>query len=185
MGATDVHKAMPWLTLRLAPATTPHAAKQVSSEPAMQNPSAEQLRVADVMARDFEFIEPQASVQDAAILMGEIEVGALPVGTAHHIIGVITDRDLLYRVVARGRDPRVISVQEVASRPVLSCSPDDTLRAAMDTMATNYVRRLLVIDRSGTAVGWLTLADVARHLLVSDDALQMSLQALTDGPDTC
>jgi CBS domain-containing protein len=55
----------------------------------------------------------------------------------------------------------------------------------MDTMATNYVRRLLVIDRSGTAVGWLTLADVARHLLVSDDALQMSLQALTDGPDTC
>ncbi len=144
--------------------------------------SAEHLRVADVMARDVEFIEPQASVQDAAILMGEIEVGALPVGSADHLVGIVTDRDLLYRVVARGRDPTDVAVQEVASRPVLSCDPGDSLRAALDIMGTNYVRRLPVIDGNRKVVGWLTLADISRHLLVSDDALQVSLQALTEGP---
>jgi CBS domain-containing protein len=143
--------------------------------------SAEQLRVADVMARDVEFIEPQASAQDAAVLMGEIEVGALPVGSADHLVGIVTDRDLLYRVVARGRDPTAVAVQEVASRPVLSCDPGDSLRVALDIMGTNYVRRLPVVDGNRKVVGWLTLADISRHLLVHDDALQVSLQALTEG----
>ncbi|GJD86894.1 Inosine-5'-monophosphate dehydrogenase [Methylobacterium hispanicum] len=147
----------------------------------MPNLSAENLRVADVMARDVEFIEPHASAQAAAVLMGEIEVGALPVGSADRIVGIVTDRDLLYRVVARGRDPAAVSVQEVASRPVLACSPGDTLRAAMDVMVANYVRRLPVLDGSRRVVGWLTLADIARHLLVNDDALQVSLLTLTEG----
>lgn len=142
---------------------------------------AEHLRVADVMARDVEFIEPQASAQAAAVLMGEIEVGALPVGSAAHCVGIVTDRDLLYRVVARGRDPTSVSVQDVASRPVLSCAPDDTLRAALDVMGANYVRRLPVLDGNRRVVGWLTLADVARHLLVNDDALQVSLRDRLEG----
>ena len=90
-------------------------------------------------------------------------------------------RDLLYRVVARGRDPTDVAVQEVASRPVLSCDPGDSLRAALDIMGTNYVRRLPVVDGNRKVVGWLTLADISRHLLVHDDALQVSLQALTEG----
>ncbi|MGU3667232.1 CBS domain-containing protein [Methylobacterium sp. A49B] len=147
----------------------------------MSNLSAEHIRVADVMARDVEFIEPQSSTQAAAILMGEIEVGALPVGSADHLVGIVTDRDLLYRVVARGRDPTAVTVQEVASRPVLSCDPGDSLRMALDIMGTNYVRRLPVIDGSRKVVGWLTLADISRHLLVNDDAMQVSLQALTEG----
>lgn len=146
----------------------------------MQKVSANSLRVVDVMSRDVEFIEPLASAQDAAILMGEIEVGALPVGSAERLDGIVTDRDLLYRVVARGRDPTTVSVQEVASRPVLSCRQEDTLRAAMDLMVVNYVRRLPVVDPSGTVVGWLTLADISRHLLVEDSALQSALQALTE-----
>src|SRR4051812_44635347 len=145
--------------------------------------SAERLRVVDVMSRDVEFIEPQASAQDAAILMGEIEVGALPVGAADRLDGIVTDRDLLYRVVARGREPRWLSVREVASRPALSCGPEDPRRTAMDLMVANYVRRLPVVDGAGTVVGWLTLADISRHLLVEDDALQSALQALTEGPE--
>ncbi len=153
------------------------------AESLMPNLSAEHLRVADVMAHDVEFIEPQASVQEAAVLMGEIEVGALPVGSADHCIGIVTDRDLLYRVVARGRDPTSVTVQDVASRPVLSCKPDDTLRSALDVMGANYVRRLPVLDGNDRVVGWLTLADVARHLLVNDDELQVSLQDRLDGTE--
>ena len=84
-------------------------------------------------------------------------------------------------MVARGRDPTAVAVQEVASRPVLSCDPGDSLRVALDIMGTNYVRRLPVVDGNRKVVGWLTLADISRHLLVSDDALQVSLQALTEG----
>lgn len=145
--------------------------------------SAEHLRVVDVMSRDVEFIEPHASVQDAAILMGEIEVGALPVGTPERLDGIVTDRDLLYRVVARGRDPSTVSVKEVASRPVLTCGPESSLRVAMDLMVANYVRRLPVVDGAGAVVGWLTLADISRHLLVEDAALQSVLQALTEGSE--
>jgi CBS domain-containing protein len=147
----------------------------------MSKLSAERIRVADVMARDVEFIAPQASVQDAAVLMGEIEVGAVPVGQADQLEGIVTDRDILYRVVARGRDPRALAVQEIVSRPVLSCRSDQTLRAAMDLMAANYIRRLPVLDADGRVVGWITLADIARRLLVDDDGLQMALQALTEG----
>lgn len=138
-------------------------------------------RVGDVMSTDVEFIAPDATVQDAAILMGEIEVGALPVGSAERLDGILTDRDVLYRLVARGRDPSAVTVREIMSRPVVSCRPEDTLRSAMDAMAANHLRRLPVVGDGGAVRGWITLADVARRLLVGSDALQASLQGLTEG----
>lgn len=138
------------------------------------------MRVNDVMSRDVEFITPDASVQDAAELMGEIEVGALPVGSAARLDGVITDRDILYRVVARGLDPVATRVRDVLSRPVITCRPNDTLQAAMDLMAANHVRRLPVQDDAGAITGWITLADISRRLLVEDVPLQQALKHLTE-----
>jgi len=138
------------------------------------------VNVADVMSQGVEYVEPSASVQEAAELMGEIDVGALPVGDAAHLDGVVTDRDILYRVVARGLDPAATTVRSVASRPVVVCRDDDTLQAAMDLMAANHVRRLPVADRAGRVVGWITLADVARRLLVENVAMQAALRALTE-----
>ncbi len=138
-------------------------------------------RVQDVMSTDVEFIAPDATVQDAAILMGEIEVGALPVGSAERLDGVVTDRDILYRLVARGREPATVTVREIMSRPVVSCRPEDTLRAAMDAMAANHLRRLPVVGDGGAVRGWITLADIARRLLVGGDTLQASLHTLTEG----
>jgi len=138
------------------------------------------VNVADVMSQGVEYVEPSASVQEAAELMGEIDVGALPVGDAAHLDGVVTDRDILYRVVARGLDPAATTVRSVASRPVGVCRHDDTQHAAMDLMAANHVRRLPVADRAGRVVGWITLADVARRLLVENVAMQAALRALTE-----
>ena len=58
------------------------------------------MKVSDLMAAHVEFLESDATVQDAAALMGELDVSALPIGTAVDLRGVITDRDILYRVVA-------------------------------------------------------------------------------------
>ena len=141
------------------------------------------MRVEDVMSTDVEFIEASATTREAAELMGELEVGALPVGSVDGVEGIVTDRDILYRLVARGLDPSTVPVREVASRPVIFCRATDTLQAAMDLMAANHIRRMPVRSEAGGIVGWLTLADLARKLLVDGTALQNSLRALTEAED--
>ena len=112
------------------------------------------MRVAEIMSREVEFIAPDASVQQAAELMGELEVGALPVGDAANLHGVVTDRDILYRVVAAGRDPVTTRVGEVTSHPIIGCAEDDTVQAAMDLMAAHHIRRLAVRDPAGSEMCW-------------------------------
>jgi CBS domain-containing protein len=138
------------------------------------------MKVADLMTRHVEFVEPDATVQDAAALMGELDVSALPIGTAEDLKGIITDRDILYRLVAEGKDPRRTSVLQIASKVIFNCRPDDALTTAMDLMASQNVRRLPVMDEAQRVVGWLTLSDLSRHLLVESEVVQNALHALPE-----
>jgi CBS domain-containing protein len=140
----------------------------------------QKLRVADIMARTIEFIAPDASVQAAAVLMGEIDVGALPVGTAEDLQGIVTDRDILFRVVAEGRDSGRTRVREIMSSLIFSCGPDDTIEAAMDIMSSYHVRRLPVQDEARAVVGWVTLSDIARRLLLDTDTVRTALGELSE-----
>ncbi len=132
------------------------------------------MKVADVMTRHVEFIAPDASAQDAAALMGELDVSALPIGGPEDMRGVVTDRDLLYRVVAEGRDPRRTGVSEIATRVVFTCRADDTLAAALDLMASHNIRRLPE-TQDERVVGWLTLSDLSRRQLVDSQVVQAGL----------
>jgi CBS domain-containing protein len=136
--------------------------------------------IADVMSRDVEFVAGDAPVQEAAVLMGELDVGALPVGGPDALEGIVTDRDILYRVVAQGRDPATVRVRDVLSRPVVACAESDPVGTALDLMAGHHVRRLPVRDAGGRVTGWVTLADLSRALLVGSDALQAGLRQLTE-----
>jgi CBS domain-containing protein len=127
------------------------------------------------MTRFVEFVPPDATAVEAAALMGELDVGALPLGDEAGVEGVVTDRDILFRVVARGLDPATVLVREVASAPVIGCAEGDDMRAAMDLMAGHGVRRLVVRDARGGVAGWVTLADLARHLLVGSETVQRAL----------
>ncbi len=138
------------------------------------------MKVGDVMARDIEFIDGAASLQEAAEMMGELDVGALPVGSAEQLEGVVTDRDILYRYVAKGLSPSAVTVRDVMTSPVIGCDEDDALRAAMDSMAANHVRRMPVRNGRGRVVGWITLADLSRKLLIDSQALQTFMQELTE-----
>ena len=137
--------------------------------------------VGEVMSREVEFVDQEASAQNAAELMGEIDVGALPVGDVDRLHGIVTDRDILYRVVAKGLDPASTRLRDIASRPVITCRPSDTLHAAMDAMAANHIRRMPVADpETSRIVGWITLADISRMLLVGSSGLQQALRELTE-----
>jgi CBS domain-containing protein len=136
--------------------------------------------VADLMTKHVEFVDADATAQEAAALMGELDVSSLPVGSADALHGVITDRDLLYRVVAEGRDPRRTRVGDVATRLVFTCRGEDSVNAAMDLMAAHNVRRLPVMDGE-RVVGWLTLSDLARRLLVDSEIVQSGLKEVVEG----
>jgi CBS domain-containing protein len=137
------------------------------------------MRVAELMTREVEFIAPDAPVSAAAELMGELDVGALPVGGPAELRGIVTDRDLLYRVVAQGRDAAKVRVAEVLSAPVVTCREEDSVQAVLDLMAANHLRRLPVVDAGGRVTGWITLADLARAMLHGSPALQFALAELT------
>jgi CBS domain-containing protein len=137
------------------------------------------MKVADVMTRHVEFIDPAATAQDAAALMGDLDVSALPLGSPDRLLGMVTDRDLLYRVVAEGKDPRRTRVLDVATKAVFTCRADDSLAAAMELMASHNIRRLPVTE-AGKIVGWLTLSDLSRRLLVDSEVIQGGLKDLSD-----
>ena len=142
------------------------------------------MKVADLMTRHVEFVDGEAPVKEAAELMGEIDVGVLPVGSADRLEGILTDRDVLYRVVARAARP---DHGQGARGRVPAC---DRLRRGRRGRgsdgpdgAPHHVRRLPVRDASGQVVGWVTLADLARQLLVGSDALQTALRSLAEPAD--
>ena len=134
------------------------------------------MQVSDIMSKVVEFIGPDATVQEAATLLGELDFGALPVGEATDLLGVVTNRDILFRVVAAGLDSRTTRVREVMSTSVLTCRETDTLSAALDLMADFQVRRLPVVGESGGVVGWITLSDVAAQLFVHSGAVKSALE---------
>jgi len=137
------------------------------------------MLVSDIMARVIEFIEPNATIQEAASLMGELDVAALPVGMPEDLQGIITDRDILFRVVAEGRDNGKVRVRDVMSTTLFTCRDTDTLATVLDIMGSYHVRRLPVLDASNRVVGWVTLSDISRRLLLDSNAIREGLQELT------
>jgi CBS domain-containing protein len=107
-------------------------------------------------------VRADAAIEEAAQVMELEDVGSLPVvDDEGRILGVVTDRDIAVRAVAKGRDPST-PVGEVASSEVITVGPGDDLDAALDQMARHRVRRLPVVQ-GDVLVGMLSQADVARE----------------------
>jgi CBS domain-containing protein len=103
-------------------------------------------------------------VVDAAQIMEEEDVGSVPVvGDDNVLAGMITDRDIVLRVVAAGRDPRSTTAGEVATKHISPAYPDETLDVALEQMAHRQVRRLPVIE-DDRVVGILAQADVVHEV---------------------
>jgi len=117
--------------------------------------------VKDVMTRDIEACEPDAKVKDAAELMARKDVGPIPVVEDGTLVGIVTDRDIVIRVVAEGRDAAETTVGEISSKGLVTVSPDDDLEDALKLLAQHQVRRLPVVE-GDRLVGIVAQADIAR-----------------------
>ena len=114
------------------------------------------MKVREAMAETVTSASPADSVADAARAMREEDAGFLPVLDGDRLVGVLTDRDIVVRVVAERADPSEVSVGEVMSTDVQTIGPDDDLSDAAKLMRDGEVRRLPVVDEGGRLVGVLS-----------------------------
>jgi CBS domain-containing protein len=105
-------------------------------------------------------VSPGASVLDAALLMNEHKVGSVVVLDAGRLVGILTERDLLQRVLARRLDPSATSVAEVMTSELLCCRPHTTLDEARGVMKNRRIRHLPVVDEDGRLGGLISIGDL-------------------------
>ncbi len=120
--------------------------------------------VRDVMTRDVIVVDPERTVLEAAKRMAQRKIGGLVVVEFGRPIGLITERDILWKVTAREKNPRKLTVREAMTSPVISISPLATLRAAARIMIENNVRRL-VVTRLDEVQGIITARDLTEGFL--------------------
>jgi len=118
-------------------------------------------KVREVMTDRPRCVTLETPVSEAAELMESEDVGSLPVLEGEQLAGMITDRDIVIRAVAKGKDPRGMPVREVASRELVTVYAEEDLSNALTKMASEQVRRLPVVDEDNRLVGILAQADVA------------------------
>jgi CBS domain-containing protein len=117
--------------------------------------------IKEVMTSEVKACEPHTTVAEAAKVMAREDVGPVPIVEEGRLTGIVTDRDIVTRVVAEGRDPNSTTVGEIASRDLVTVSPDDDLDMALKHLAQNQVRRIPVVE-GGRLVGIVAQADIAR-----------------------
>ncbi len=120
------------------------------------------MKVSDAMTSQVSIARPTDTIRDVAQVMARVESGVVPVVDDGKVVGVVTDRDIVLRVVAEGRSFDGPISEAMSDGEVLSVKEDDVLADATAKMANNQVRRLIVLNDAGALTGILSLGDVAK-----------------------
>jgi CBS domain-containing protein len=130
--------------------------------------------IQEVMTREVQSISPQETIQRAAQMMDELNVGAIPVLDGQKLVGMITDRDITVRATAAGQAPNNTRVGDIMSTDVRTCSPEQTVDEVLGQMGDVQIRRVPVVDQtSQQVVGIVSMGDMAtKHSAGVDRALE-------------
>ena len=118
-------------------------------------------RLKEIMTPSVEVVTPETTLQEAAQMMRDLDVGPLPVCDGDALVGMVTDRDITVRAVAEGKDPQYATVREVMTDEVYYVYEDQTVEEAATLMAERQVRRLPVLSREERLTGIISLGDLA------------------------
>jgi CBS domain-containing protein len=131
------------------------------------------MRAAEIMTRDVVTVPPDATVRQAARMMDDLNVGALPVCDGRRLVGIVTDRDITVRATADGMRPDMTPVHVVMTDNVCWCFEHDSVEEIEHEMIRRQIRRMPVVDDRKRLVGMLTLGDLATELAPgTEDALR-------------
>jgi CBS domain-containing protein len=122
------------------------------------------MRVKDIMTQDVVTATPDTSLKDIGKMMVENDCGAIPIVERRgdqKPVGIVTDRDIVCRAVAEGRNPMEMTAREIMSSPVETVAPDDDIDNACRVMERRQIRRAVVADGGGSCCGIIAQADIA------------------------
>lgn len=136
------------------------------------------MKIREIMTTDIKKATPDNTLADIATMMRDEDVGALPVVQGGELRGIVTDRDIVVRAIADGKEPSTTTVQEVLSEELESVEPDDDVEEAADLMASHQIRRLPVVQ-SGKLIGMVSLGDIAvKH---EESTASHALEGVSEG----
>lgn len=124
-------------------------------------------KCSDVMTKDVVTCTPQTTITEVAQMMKNEDIGPVLVVDNHDsrtLVGIITDRDIVLKVIADGQDPRTTPVGETMSKKLVTCRPDDDVNVAMQAMAQFQLRRIPVVGENMKLLGIISQADLATRV---------------------
>ena len=145
----------------------------------MANENSRQVR--DVMTANPECVSERDSIQDVARIMKDRDTGVVPVVNGKKIIGLITDRDIVVRGLAEGRDLGNLSVNELMTKHVRSVREDASVNEALEMMSSADVRRVAVVNRNDELVGIVSLGDIAINT-TKDGKVGKAVESISEAP---
>jgi CBS domain-containing protein len=122
------------------------------------------MELRDIMTRNVEVVNGNASLKEAATKMKNLDVGLIPVCDGDRLKGLLTDRDITIRATANGRDPSKTKESEVMSTDIAYCLEDQAVDEAVILMEARQIRRLPILNQDKQLVGIVSLADIAVHV---------------------
>ena len=124
------------------------------------------MKVKDIMTKDPALCTADSTLTEVARMMSDRDCGEIPVVENHGSmkpIGVVTDRDITIRTIARGRNPLDMTAGDVMSSPAVTVRPDDDIKDCCRTLEDHQLRRMPVVDDQGLCCGMISQADIAQH----------------------
>ena len=125
------------------------------------------MKVKDMMHKGLECVSPEAGVANIAQKMKQFDVGAIPVAKDGELIGMVTDRDIVIRCLANGKDSGKLKAKDVMTAGVVYCRDTEEVEDAIRLMENKQIRRLPVLDETKRMVGMISLGDVS-HAVPQD-----------------
>jgi FOG: CBS domain len=119
------------------------------------------LRCSEIMTKNVTTCGPDTAIRDVADMMDDDNVGSIPVLDNGRLVGIVTDRDIVCRVIAEGLDSRTTKAREVMSEDIITCTADDSLIDAIRKMGEHQIRRIPICDLNGRLRGIIALGDIA------------------------
>jgi len=128
------------------------------------------MKVKDLMTQSVCTVTPGTNINEVARLMVKHDIGAIPVAIKDEPVGIITDRDIVCRSLAKGEDPYGHTAGDYMSSSVIGINENAHIRECLQRMEEYQIRRMLVLDQEGKICGIISQADVARECSVQDKA---------------
>jgi len=122
----------------------------------------------------------EAPVADAAALMANKRISCLPISMGQGAVGVVTEKDIIQKVVAEGRDPKKVRVKDIMSTPLILAPATISIKDAAEKMLSHEIRRLVITDDKGKLIGLATMTDIIRWIAQGQGNPNYILRYLSD-----